>query len=250
MKTQMTEQEIRQEMEELRNLIEVNEIKELKWGTKITPAPIDENDYVVMISSMLPRKFMQLYLGDFKDFLKQDKLDIVREYLCKFWNNLIEGRGFLFVGPVGTGKTAITTLILKYAYLFFKRSDFFRAYKKTMMGNFPEVPIYFWQSGKFIMDYFRDKENFNWILSHPVLAIDDITKVTQDIYKEAFDYALRFREMNSLPTILVSQMPLEGSKTKDGLLQFFGNPVYDLIKGNCDVLKLIGKSKRGKQGDG
>jgi len=245
MKSKMSSREIAKEGEEL-----VTEIPRGSSSVRVSPASMDENDYQILSSTMIPKKFVGLFLGDFVSVLKPNIFNSLSSYLKHFGEHVTSGRGIIFEGPIGTMKTSVTTLILKYAYLYFKRDRFFRSYIEEHKGKIPDVPIYFWQSGKFIMDYFRDKENFNWILSHPVLAIDDITKVTQEIYKEAFDYALRFREMNELPTILTSQVPLDGKKGKDGLLQFFGNPVYDLIRGNCEVIKLLGKSQRGKKKDG
>lgn len=200
---------------------------------------VDHDAKMFLISNCgMPRKFIHHMLPD----LKKDGVNIkeIEKYLKNFWANLTRGKGIVFVGPVGTGKTAAMSTVLKYIFTFFKNPEFYKHARLHFMGTLSWMePVRFWEASQLLSDYFNDRHAFNEITERPALGIDDITKVTQEIYKEALDHVLRHRDMNGLPTFLTSQMPL--IELKDT----FGTATYDLLRGNSLEIKLVGKSKRG-----
>jgi len=226
--------------------LEVNSLKNNYKEKKILPVIPSSNDEVYFSEYNLPMKYRELYLFDFETILEHRVIRRIKSFLVNFIEFLLDGKGIIFVGPVGTGKTALLTLMLKYSFMFFKNSEFWKFYiQKFHFKDTFTYSIYFWQSGKLIMDYFADKNTFHRIVETPVLGIDDITKVSQDIYKEVFDYIIRYREMNGLITFLSSQRPIHSIKKSQDLEEFFGVATTDILDGNFIELGVIGESMRG-----
>jgi DNA replication protein DnaC len=116
--------------------------------------------------------------------------------------------------------------------------------KKKNPSFYVGVPVYFWQASAILGEFFDGKDVFMKKASVPVLVIDDITKVENDKYNEAFDLIIRKRELNALPTILTSQRPMESME------DFFGTPIADLLQGNFTELQIVSESRRGRSGNG
>lgn len=201
---------------------------------------LDEDTLSVLIEMGLPRKFIRYTLNKLVEDLSPRQMSDVVQYLREFENNIKSSKGLLLVGPVGTGKSSVATVVLKFAYLCFRIEEVFEAFREHFLRSLSWIkPIRFWESSRLVSDYFHNKNEFNQISECPLIAIDDITKVSQDIYKEAFGYVLRHRDLNGLPTILTSQLPLQELKEE------FGLPIFDLILGNCKEVVLTGESRRG-----
>lgn len=201
---------------------------------------LHDDDELFLIERGIPRKFLRYNLQSFTSLIERDQWQILSSYIKNFWDNLIEGKGLVFVGPIGTGKTSAASTMLKYAFAFLSNDEFYKMFKEKMVAHIHvQYGVFYWQSAKLLMDYFGNKEEFGNIINSQVLVIDDITKVSQDIYKEVFDYVMRYREHNLLLTFLTSQMPLKELK------DHFGVAIHDIVQGNCTEVKLVGKSKRG-----
>jgi len=234
METKLSFEEVKKETRLLSTKINC-----LTTKKKTIPKILNEDDKCNLIEKDMPRRFIDLYFGDFEKVISEENFEKIKKYIKDFWKNLINGKGMIFVGPVGTAKTAAACLLMKYAYSFFLNEKFYFQYKKYNKGVLTlEESVQFVLSGKMLFDYFGDKESFLKLKDKSFLIIDDITKPTQNFFVEVFDFVIRHRELNNLPTILTSQLPMKKLK------EFFGLPVYDLIKGNYKVLKFLGKSKR------
>jgi len=213
---------------------------EIELERKLFPGFIHDDEYDFLVQERkLPKKFIGLFPIDFKEVIDSKEYGKIVYYIKNIWTNINSGRGLIFVGPVGTCKTALATVMLKMVFSFFKNNKFWEYFVEKWIGFIRvEETIAFWQSAQLLMDYFNDKKKFSSWMSVPFLAIDDITKVSQDIYKEALDFVLRHRDMSGLPTFITSQMPL--SEFGD----LFGLPILDIIVGNCEEIKLVGQSRR------
>jgi len=237
METKFTDKEITEELE----LLKVKINTSTGMTRIITPSLLRKDELLLLKDVLVPTKFIDLNFGDYKEFVSAKQFEKIEKYIKNFWKNITNGRGIFFSGPVGTGKTSFATLLTKMAFSFFKQHSFWKEYKdKTYTKENTITSVYFWQSGKILMDYFGDKKEFQRIVEKPFLVIDDIGKVKQDIYVDALDFILRYRDMNELPTIITSQIPL----THNDFKEVFGLPIFDLISGNCKEIKLIGKSRR------
>jgi len=198
------------------------------------------DDILYLAERGLPRKFIKYNLEDYLRFIKNESWELMSCYVREFWERLNQGKGLMFVGPVGTGKTSAATAMLKYTFAFLKNDEFFQAFADNFPGRLsPEFIVYFWPSAQILMDYFRCKDEFQGKVNSIVLVIDDVTKVSQDIYKEVLDYIVRYRDHSGLPTIITSQCPLKE------LFDLFGLAIHDILRGNNEEIKLIGESKRG-----
>ena len=84
------------------------------------------------------------------------------------------------------------------------------------------------------------EEEINKIKSREFLCIEEIgkendTKVAVNVLEDL----LRYREDNSLPTIICTNLSPKVIKER------YGNSIYSLLKGNCVPIKVTGEDKRG-----
>ena len=83
------------------------------------------------------------------------------------------------------------------------------------------------------------EEEVNKIKSREFLCIEEIgkendTKVAVNVLEDL----LRYREDNSLPTIICTNLSPKAVKER------YGNSIYSLMKGNCVPIKVTGEDKR------
>jgi len=205
---------------------------------------LDKDDITFLIKkSNLPANYVGLWLADFCDFLDAECCKFVNVWVKNFSSNFSNGKGILFAGPVGTGKSSLVTVILKHCFAYMKNRMIWEYLKKLNPSFYEPVPVFFWQASALIGDFYDDKDKFEKKASVAVLGIDDITKSSGERYIEALDYVIRKRELNSLPTLYTSQRPL---KELEGTL---GTPIFDLIKGNTTTIEVIGESRRGNRSE-
>ena len=186
----------------------------------------------------LPLKFVYLWMPDFEEEVDQK----VRLEILLWLNDIVNfknNRWLYFCGPVGVCKTALTTAVLKYSFCILRNKRTREVWKnKNPLFNESSI-VKFWSSYDLVNDYIKNKEEFESSKTSFVLAIDDITKPSNDFYSEVLDQILRYRELNCLPTILTSQIDFKK------LEEAFPLPLCDLISGNSKEITMVGASKRG-----
>lgn len=200
---------------------------------------VDDLNFLIKKGN-LPAKYVNLWLEDFKNFIEADNFQAVSDWIYSFCQMFSDGMGIFLSGSVGTGKSSLATIILKHCFAYIKNKNIWEWMKEKNQSFYVHVPVYFWQSSSILGEFYNESEKFRKKANVPVLAIDDVSKVEGDRYIEALDYIIRKRELNSLPTIITSQRPMEAVE------DCFGTPIADLIQGNFIELQIVSESRRGK----
>ena len=163
---------------------------------------------------------LQKIKNTFKDYI--DNIDF------KFLGN----EGLFCFGANGNGKTFLTSIVVKEAYRHRYTSkrvtfvEYLREYTRVwgLFGAEKEVAEF---------------NLYNDIKSVEFLVIDEVGKeIDSKVAQPIIEDLLRYREDNSLVTILVTNYTLGQLKEK------YGNSVYSLIKGNCRPIKFVGTDRR------
>lgn len=198
----------------------------------------------------LPKKFIDYEIEDFsfgngnneieKHNIKEFKK--VVNYYKNLEQNIEKGRGIIICGPVGVMKTSMLTVISKKAIEIFK-NWYFQSNEEIRFLH----RLYFIQATTLGQLMFRtglDESELRLrksLKTITVLVIDDLTKIseTKNHHEIVFlDDIIRYRDLNLLPTFYSCQIPFEKIK------EVLGEPIYDIIRGNCEVIEFRGKSKR------
>ena len=164
---------------------------------------------------------------DFEDKLKQCVSTYI-EHLDKVYK---EGKGIYFFGKNGVGKTTLACMILKECYTY--------RYTCKRITFMDYVSLYTRAWGDSVAKQ-EVEEEVNKIKSREFLCIEEIgkendTKVSVNVLEDL----LRYREDNSLPTIICTNLSPKAIKER------YGNSIYSLMKGNCVPIKVTGEDKRG-----
>ncbi|WP_287568793.1 hypothetical protein [Thermosipho sp. (in: thermotogales)] len=195
----------------------------------------------------LPKKFIKSTLDDFK--IIGDTTEIrqhnticfkrFKNYMNNLDVNLECGRGLAICGPVGVGKTMLMTILAKEIIKIFDRHNF----ELNNAAN----KFYFIQASRLYdlanrQGLNEDDLNIrNSIKDLSGLWIDDLTKFGETgkgnelIY---LDDIIRYRDLNVLPTFYTIQVPFKL------ISKVLSIPIYDIIRGNCEVIEFRGKSMR------
>lgn len=185
-----------------------------------------------------PFKFLYLWLPDFDNDISEEIYNKVVSWL----NNLADFKlesWLYFCGPVGVCKTSLVTTMLKYSFCILRNRTIRNKWKSEHLKFNEHNLVRFWNSHDIINDAINRKEIFEQCKNTFVLAIDDLTKPTGEYYPELLDNILRYRELNCLPTLITSQVSMEGIK------ELLPLPLFDIIKGTSEEVIIAGESKRG-----
>ena len=203
----------------------------------INPLSNDDQSKLIKDNSF-PVKFVDLWLPDFVDVVKENVILKMQAWL----NNLVVGVDndwIMLCGPIGVCKTALATMMLKYSYCIMRNKKIRAMWQQQNPLVQDWNLVRFWSSYDVVKEHINNKDRFEGGKRAFILAIDDITKPSNDFYTEVLDQVLRYRELNCLPTILTSQVK------SVGLGDTFPLPLCDLINGNSDEVRITGDSKRG-----
>lgn len=121
---------------------------------------------------------------------KSDLKDFIMSYLDNWEFNSQYGRGIVFMGSMGTGKTFAQLLILK---------ELVKKAQKCWFISFTSA----------VSDYVdSDKRNYlqKQVRSAKCLSLDEIPSAVsdrqRDLYEEVFEFIIRYRVENSMPTLM------------------------------------------------
>ena len=182
-----------------------------------------------LVNCGVPSRLHDLYLEDLEveDKIKQYVLGYV-EHLDKVYK---EGKGIYFFGNNGVGKTTLACMILKECYTYRYTC------KRITFMDYVSLYTRAWGDSEAKQEV---EEEINKIKSREFLCIEEIgkendTKVAVNVLEDL----LRYREDNSLPTIICTNLSPKAIKER------YGNSIYSLLKGNCVPIKVTGEDKRG-----
>ena len=182
-----------------------------------------------LVNCGVPSRLHDLYLEDLE---VEDK---IKQYVLRYTEHLDkvykEGKGIYFFGNNGVGKTTLACMILKECYTY--------RYTCKRITFMDYVSLYTRAWGDSVVKQ-EVEEEINKIKSREFLCIEEIgkendTKVAVNVLEDL----LRYREDNSLPTIICTNLSPRVIKER------YGNSIYSLMKGNCVPIKVTGEDKRG-----
>ena len=182
-----------------------------------------------LVNCGVPSRLHDLYLEDLE---VEDK---IKQYVLRYTEHLDkvykEGKGIYFFGNNGVGKTTLACMILKECYTYRYTC------KRITFMDYVSLYTRAWGDSEVKQEV---EEEINKIKSREFLCIEEIgkendTKVAVNVLEDL----LRYREDNSLPTIICTNLSPKAIKER------YGNSIYSLLKGNCVPIKVTGEDKRG-----
>ena len=172
-------------------------------------------------------------INDFKDFGDECLADIkeyVKNYIDTIDQQFDNNNGLFFYGSNGVGKSMLSSIILKQAYIH-RYSG-----RRVTFGKYISLYTESWGSKnkEVIEENFSDQYK-----SVEFLVLEEVGKeIDSKIAKPILEDLLRYREENGLVTIMCSNISLQIIQ-KD-----YGNSITSLIKGNMTPIKIIGADRR------
>lgn len=181
----------------------------------------------------IPRQFVETKLDDFSTFGSKDLIE-VKDFISRYLYDINEQcplrnyKGICFFGSNGTGKTMLSSIILREAYLnrfTFKRVTFLEYIKYyTASWNNPHD---------------NEVETETAIKSVDFLVLEEVGKeIDSKINSSVLEDLLRYREDHCLPTIICTNL------VPEELFNRYGNSIASLIKGNTTPIKLATVDRR------
>lgn len=181
----------------------------------------------------IPRQFHSTGLKDFKTFDNKN-LEEVKGYVANYLSLIDEQKplknykGICFFGSNGTGKTMLSSIILKRAYInrfTFKRITFLD-YIKTYTASWNKP-------------YDNEVEDETSLKAIEFLVIEEIGKeIETKVNTSILEDLLRYREDHCLPTIICTNL------SPENLFERYGNSIVSLIKGNTFPIKIADEDRR------
>ena len=177
----------------------------------------------------VPREYIHADLDEYP--VKENTRELFARYM-DYLDEMFEDKiNLILYGSNGSGKTYLSSLIVKEAYR--KRYTSFRVTLKSFID----------------MHFKRDKdeliaEKLDEIINAEFLVIDEVGKETFD--KSQFNITvleelLRERDTQGKPTIICTNLPLE---ERGGLYEQYGKSIQSLIDGNFVKVKFEGEDNR------
>jgi DNA replication protein DnaC len=184
----------------------------------------------------IPKEFHNLTIKDFQTFnepVLQGIKDFLDDYLSTINYNFERNKGFLLSGTNGVGKTMISCLVLKEAYVY--RYSIRRVTFVEYINRYTAA----WNCNNFEERKSLEDLLFKNFKSVEFLCLEEIGKeIESKIGASVLEDLLRFREDKSLPTILCTNL------TKNMIKQRYGSSVVSLIDGNMIHLSITGEDRR------
>lgn len=177
----------------------------------------------------VPREYIHADLDEYP--IEENIRELFARYM-DYLDEMFEDKiNLILYGSNGSGKTYLSSLIVKEAYR--KRYTSFRITLKSFID----------------MHFKRDKdeliaEKLSEIINSEFLVIDEVGKETFDKSQfniAVFEELLRERDTQGKPTIICTNLPLE---ERGGLYEQYGKSIQSLIDGNFLKVKFEGEDNR------
>lgn len=182
----------------------------------------------------IPLKFSKTTLDDFE--LREKGHEVVKSfvdrYIAQLPENVRNGRGILFMGSNGTGKTMLSSIILIEAYR--RRYNCRRITFSEYLNLFTSV----WD-GSGVAQKEELTDHLYEFKGSEFLCLEEVGKeIDSKIAVPILEDLLRYREDHSLPTIICT------NRTAKALEETYGNSIVSLLRGNNEIVKIVGKDGR------
>ena len=181
-----------------------------------------------LVNCGVPMRLHNLYVEDLE--VDNNVKNYVTNYIKTLDSNYKEGKGLYFYGNNGVGKTTLACMILKECYTYRYTC------KRITFMDYVSLYTRAWGDNEMKQEV---EEEIKKLKSKEFLCIEEIgkendTKVAVNVLEDL----LRYREDNSLPTIICTNLSPRVIKER------YGNSIYSLMKGNCVPIKVTGEDRR------
>lgn len=182
----------------------------------------------------VPKQYVDITLEDFICY--SDALSVVKDYVADFISNLEQnirqGRGIVFFGSNGVGKSMLSCIILKEAYRH--RYSCRRITFSQYVTKYKEALITREVGGLTESDFYDNYKAVEFLVLEE-LGKEFDNKFTRDI----LDDLLRYREENCLSTIICTNSDMRNAE------EIFGESISSLINNIGHKIKIVAKDRRG-----
>lgn len=184
----------------------------------------------------VPRTYCELTLADYKDYgsdkLKQVK-DFVRDYIVNIHENLYYNKGIFFYGSNGVGKSMLSCIILREAYL--NRYSAKRVTFSDYINEYTRV----WNARTIEEKEALEEVFYQYYKSVELLILEEVGKeLDTKLSATVLEDLLRHREEKGLTTIICTNLPPKE------IVEKYGASIESLIKGNFTPINIVGADKR------
>ena len=184
----------------------------------------------------IPKSFIEKDMEHFKTFNDEDLKkvkDFCEDYIANIDSNYQENKGIFFYGSNGVGKSMLSSIILKVAYIHRYTC------RRVTFSSYISVYTESWSMKNGDRDASIDNLYQNY-KNVEFLVLEEVGKeIDSKIAKPILEDLLRYREENGLVTIICSNVrPSEIEKS-------YGASVMSLIKGSMIPVKIVGRDMRG-----
>lgn len=184
----------------------------------------------------IPKSFINTNLSDFEtksNSCLEEVKDFVSEYLDNLDKNFENNKGLFLCGSNGVGKTMLSCIILKEAYIHRYTSrrttfvDYIDKYTKVWSARSVEEK-----------DQFED-ELYTYYKAVEFLVLEEVGKeIDSKVAAPILEDLLRYREDHGLVTIICTNLNV------DILSERYGESCMSLLRGNTVPITIESKDKR------
>ncbi len=189
----------------------------------------------------IPKRYRSVSLSNFQFVPKygHKKLKgIIEEYI--YSNDYKLGKGLMFVGPPGVGKTHLAIAILKEFFL-----------KKGVVGVFYDTRTLLFDLKATFDGSSSGRELLDEVVNAPILVLDDLgSERLSDWARDILHYIIISRYNQMKPIIITSNIDLKSKgKEDDDILQQsledrMGTAIASRLSEMCKVVEVKGKDMR------
>ncbi len=189
----------------------------------------------------IPKRYRSVSLNNFRFVPKYGhrKLkEIIEEYL--YSNDYKLGKGLMFVGTPGVGKTHLAIAILKEFFL-----------KKGIVGVFYDTRTLLFDLKATFDGSSSGRELLDEVVNAPILVLDDLgSERLSDWARDILHYIIISRYNQMKPIIITSNIDLKSKeKDEDDVLQQsledrMGTAIASRLSEMCKVVEVKGKDMR------
>ncbi len=192
----------------------------------------------VLKAMNIPKRYQNVSLKNFMQLSKDHKkiLSVVDNYIKL--KTFKDGKGLMFVGPPGTGKTHLAISILKELYLKYK-----------VKGYFIDTISLLFEIKNLYEERKTERELLKEIIETPVLVLDDLGNERLSEWSRDIIYYIitnRYNEMK--PIIITSNSYINAPDDLPSLEERLSPPIISRLKNMCSIveIKSIDIRKHGK----